>query len=121
MDAATGQPDDYDQYVNINSKKSTGIGSQAHHMNAWFGKKGLYIAHLNIHFLYPKLDEIKFLTNDQNIDIFCLCETFLNQQFSDNELHITDYNMFRKDRQSHGGGLMVYTKSNLACIHRDDL
>ena len=121
MDAATGQPDDYDQYVNINSNKSPGIGSQAHHMNAWFGKKGLHIAHLNIHFLYPKLDEIKFLTNNQNIDIFCLCETFLNQQFSDNELHITDYNMFRKDRQSHGGGLMVYTKSNLACIHRDDL
>ena len=29
--------------------------------------------------------------------------------------------MFRKDRQSHGGGLIVYTKSNLACIHRDDL
>ena len=44
-----------------------------------------------------------------------------NQQFSDNELNITDYNMFRKDRQSHGGGLIVYTKSNLACIHRDDL
>ena len=121
MDAATGQPDDYDQYVNINSNKSPGIGSQAHHMNAWFGKKGLHIAHLNIHFLYPKLDEIKFLTNNQNIDIFCLCETFLNHQFSDNELQITDYNMFRKDRQSHGGGLMVYTKSNLACIHRDDL
>ena len=90
-------------------------------MNAWFEKKGLHIAHLNIHYLYPKLDEVKLLTNYQNIDIFCLCETFLNQQFSDNELQIPDYNIFRKDRQSHGGGLIVYTKSNLACIHREDL
>ena len=37
-------------------------------MNAWFEKKGLSIVHLNIHYLYPKLDEIKVLTNYQNID-----------------------------------------------------
>ena len=107
--------------MNTNSNKPSINGSQTHHMNAWFEKKGLHIAHLNVHYLYPKLDEVKLLTNYQNIDIFCLCETFLNQQFSDNELQIPDYNIFRKDRQSHGGGLIVYTKSNLACIHREDL
>ena len=46
---------------------------------------------------------------------------FLNTEFSDNDLKISNYNFFRKDRQSHGGGLVIYTKSNLACIHRDDL
>ena len=70
--------------MNTNSNKPSINGSQTHHMNAWFEKKGLHIAHLNIHYLYPKLDEVKLLTNYQNIDIFCLCETFLNQQFSDN-------------------------------------
>ena len=28
--------------------------------------------------------------SEQNIDIFCLCETFLNQEYSDNELKIPD-------------------------------
>ena len=39
----------------------------------------------------------------------------------DNELNIKNYNFVCKDRQSHGGGLVLYIKSNLACIHRDDL
>ena len=95
---------------------------QNHHMNTWFPSKGLHITHLNIHYLFPKLDEIKILLNDQsNIDILCLCETFLNGEFSDDELQIESYEMTRKDRQSHGGGLIVYTKANLSCIHRDDL
>ena len=29
--------------------------------------------------------------------------------------------MTRKDRQTHGGGLLIYTKSYLTCIRRDDL
>ena len=95
---------------------------QNHHMNTWFPSKGLHISHLNIHYLFPKLDEIKILLNDQsNIDILCLCETFLNGEFSDDELQIESYEMTRKDRQSHGGGPIVYTKANLSCIHRDDL
>ena len=91
-------------------------------MNAWFSSKGLHISHLNVHYLYPKLDEIKHLLNDQgNIDILCLCETFLNEEFSNNEVDIDGYQMIRKDRQTHGGGLVIYTKSYLSCIHRDDL
>ena len=58
---------------------------------------------------------------EQNIDIFCLCETFLNNEFSDNELLIPGYDFIRKDRNSHGGCLIIYIKENLACIHREDL
>ena len=91
-------------------------------MNAWFSSKGLHFTHLNVQYLYPKLDEIKLLLHDQdNIDILCLCETFLNEKFSDNELQIDTYQMTRKDRQAHGGGIVIYTKSYLSCIHRDDL
>ena len=61
------------------------------------------------------------MISQQNIDILCLCETFLTNEFSDSELNIPDYNFVRRDRQTHGGGLIIYTRSNLACIHRDDL
>ena len=78
-----------EQLLNGDSYSSQEDGSQCPHMNAWFGAKGLHITHLNVHYLYPKLDELKLLLSEQNIYIFCLCETFL---------------------QSHGGGLIVYTR-----------
>ena len=75
-----------------------------------------------MHYLYPKLDQIKLLLHEQgNIDKLCLCETFLNEEFSDNKLIIDNYQMTCKDRKTHGGGLVIYTKSYLSCIHRDDL
>ena len=107
---------------NIDQNITPNSNQQNHHMNAWFPEKGLHFTHLNIHYLYPKLDQIKLLLHNQdNIDILCLCETFLNKEFSDNELHIDGYQMTRKDRQTHGGGLIIYTKSYLSCIHRGDL
>ena len=48
-----------------------------------------------------------------NIDIFCLGETFLNDQFTDSELNIPNYNFVRRDRQSNGGGLIIYYRNNL--------
>lgn len=96
--------------------------SQSRHMNTWYTNKGLHVSHLNIHFLYPKLDEIKILLNlQENIDIFCLSETFLTDEFSNFELNIPNYDFIRKDRGSHGGGLIIYTKSDISCIHREDL
>ena len=88
----------------------------------WFQKKGLNIMHLYIHYLYTKLDEIKILLSQQpNIDILCLCETFLHQEFSDNEINLENYQLFRKDRKTHGGGLVIYVKASLNCLIREDL
>ena len=87
-------------------------------------KKGLHISHLNINFLYPKLDEIKYLkSNRQNIDILCLCETFLNTEFSDNDLKFQTTTSFAKIGKvtEVASKLVIYTKSSLACFHRDDL
>jgi len=78
--------------------------------------------HLNIHYFYPKFDEIKYLV-DQNkeLDILGFCETFLNDHFEDNEFHLQNFQMFRKDRNSHGGGILVYVKSGIPCWRRKDL
>ena len=84
----------------------------------WFSEKGLKIVHLNVHYLYPKLDEIKIILANQNIDILCLSETFLNNTFSNNELLIDNYKMFRKDRSTMGGGLVIYTRDDIPCIQR---
>ncbi len=62
------------------------------------------------------------LLNEQtNLDIFCVCETFLHDEFNDFELHLNNYELFRKDRHTHGGGLAIYTKNNVPCTRRVDL
>ena len=88
----------------------------------WFTRKGIHIMHLNIHDLYSKFDELKALLSHQNnIDILCICETFLNDTFSDTELQLENYQLFRKDRKTNGGGLVIYVKENLRCSLREDL
>ena len=109
-------------YQSVNSMPNQTLNTPSQHKDAWFISKGLHICHLNVHHLYPKLDEIKILLNEQkNIDIICLGETFLNDQYSDSELQIPNYNFIRKDRHSNGGGLIIYYKTNLACVQRADL
>jgi hypothetical protein len=52
-----------------------------------FDKKGINFMHLNIHYLYPKIDEGKHLVDKyQDIDILGLLETFLSDVFSDSEI-----------------------------------
>ena len=78
--------------------------------------------HLNIHYLFPKLNEIKFfIDQNSNIDVLGFCETFINDYFADSELYLKNYLMFRKDRQSNGGGIIVYVKNNYPCWQRKDL
>ena len=88
----------------------------------WFQNKGLNIMYLNIHYLYSKLDELKILLSQKNeIDIICLCETSLNDQFSNDELRLENYQLFRKDRKTNGGGLAIYVKESLRVSVREDL
>ena len=88
----------------------------------WFQNKGLNIMHLNIHYIYKKMDELKIrLSQTNEIDIICLCETFLNDEFSNEELQLENYQLFRKDRKTNGGGLVIYVKDSLRCFLREDL
>jgi exonuclease III len=90
--------------------------------DVFFLKKGLQIFHLNIHYLYPKIDDIKLLLHQHcNIDIMCFCETFLDSHILDSVLHIDGFNFYRRDRESHGGGILIYFDTNLSINRRHDL
>ena len=89
--------------------------------DSWSIGKGFSMLHLNIHFLYPKLDEIKLRNFDKQLDVLCFCETFLNDSFSYHELSINNYNLFRRDRGAIGGGLVIYVKDFYHCTRRSDL
>ena len=74
--------------------------------------QGLKCCHLNVHSLLPKMDELQHLIIDLNVDCMSVCETWLDSSILDNEISISDYILFRNDRNRNGGGVVLY-------IHKD--
>ena len=79
--------------------------------------KGLRIYHLNIHSLCNKLDELRLFCNEYKPYILLLNETWLDENISDNKLHLTSYNIIRRDKDSFGGGVAVYIDEQLQFNH----
>jgi hypothetical protein len=54
------------------------------------------------------------LTKTQFLRIVFFTETHLNNQITDDDIAISGFDVpFRKDRNSHGGGIIMYHKSNI--------
>ena len=61
------------------------------------------------------------VANDQ-LDILAITETFLSDDVNDSELaDCSKYRVFRRDRNRHGGGVMVIVRGNLPAVRRKDL
>ena len=54
-------------------------------------------------------------------DIFLINESKLDDSLNDNCINIPNYNVIRKDRTRHGGGVAIYINENLSYCLRDDL
>ena len=86
-------------------------------------QKGLKIAHLNICSIVNKVDYLDILLHDNNIDIFCVSETWTESNIDDSELMINGYDFCRLDRangMTHGG-VMCYIKENLSFKQNTDI
>ena len=81
----------------------------------------LSILHLNIRSIRNKISYIQDYLSDFNI--VCFSETHLDQNISSELLSITNYfsATYRKDRNMHGGGLLLYINSSLVHRRRPDL
>ena len=77
--------------------------------------EGLKFLHVNARSLYPKLPKLSLMVKDLNLDCISVNETWLNDTFSDNEIEIPDFTVFRHDRinGSHGG-VALCIKTNLS-------
>ena len=82
-------------------------------------KSNLTIAHLNVRSLYPKVDMMNDLLSRNDIDIMCITESWLNEKLSNTNISIPGYQIFRRDRDSKGGGVLLYVRDNLHACHRD--
>ena len=80
----------------------------------------LSILQLNIRSIRNKLDFIKDNFMDSNI--LCFTETHLDINIQTDFLHIPDYSEpYRKDRNCHGGGILMYLNSELVHNSKTEL
>ena len=69
-----------------------------------------------------KLDAIfSTLCIARHFDILCITESWLGDDISDDQIHLDGYFVYRRDRGSTGGGIVVYVKQDLACHRHETL
>ena len=82
--------------------------------------QSLDILHLNIRSIRNKIDSVKHLIQD--FHILCFTETHLDPNVLDGHVLIEGFkNIFRRDRNSFGGGVMIYVSNCLKVRRREDL
>ncbi len=82
---------------------------------------GVSVMHLNIQSLKPKLDILQ--VEAQPYDILIFTETWLTRSTTDEDLHISNFNLpFRYDRPDRpGGGVAIYVREGFHATRRHDL
>ena len=94
-----------------------------------FERRGIHFCNLNIRHLKPKIDDLKIILSPEKcIDVFGICETFLNPAIDDISINVQGYKIERKDRYESanavagkGGGVLIYIADHIDYERRIDL
>jgi exonuclease III len=86
-----------------------------------FARKGLHFIHVNARSVVNKLTELSVLAHKTKASIIAVSETWLDSTITDSEAKVEGYNLVRKDRDRHGGGVCLYIRENLSFNPRLDL
>ena len=97
---------------------SLGIDNE---INVLAKTKGLKIANLNVNSLMKHLDEIRLILSNKALDILAINESKIDNQISNDEIHIHGFNIIRKDRNRFGGGVVLYIRDTISFSDRKDI
>ena len=86
-----------------------------------FKRKGLHFVHLNARSMYHKLSELKLLVMKSKLAVLSITESWLDSSYTDASIKIDGYNLIRRDRDTHAGGICMYIREDLAYNPRVDL
>ena len=76
----------------------------------------------NVMSLAPKIDELRHVLQNANLDCVCITESWLRSHIHDNVVALKGFNIIRKDRvESEHGGVCVYVKDTTKFTILDDL
>ena len=65
--------------------------------------------------------DLQALLDVQGLDVLAVTETFLSDVILDSELISDGFTIFRRDRDRHGGGVMLVVRNNIPASRRQDL
>ena len=109
---------DYNRNATNNNMKSV---YEDQNMYEHFKNKGLHFIHVNARSLYNKMSEIRHISGKTNAAVIAITETWFNDSHTDTEVGIIGYNILRRDRQGHAGGVCVYIREGITYNCRTDL
>lgn len=79
------------------------------------GSSNLFVPSIllsNVMSLAPKIDELREVSKQIDVDLICITESWLQNHIHDNVVEISGYNIVRRDRyQGEHGGVCVYVKN----------
>ena len=77
--------------------------------------KNPFLCYLNINSLRYKITNLRYILKQTGIEIVAVSETKLSEEFPYSQFFIDEYTFpaYRRDRNKHGGGLIVFTKKDL--------
>ena len=79
------------------------------------------LSHLNINSLKSKFDEIRELFCNKIVDLMFLSETKLDPSYRNSLFETPGYKLERKDRNSNGGGIAAFIRTEIPARRRADL
>ena len=85
---------------------------QSHSSN--LSNTAITCCYLNIRSIVNKLSLFQSYIYSSDFDVICLTETWLSESVFDQEILPTNYNIYRKDRPSRGGGVLIAIKSTIS-------
>ena len=83
--------------------------------------KNCIIGHLNINSIRYKFDAVQCLLQGGLLDIFAISESKLDESFPLPQFKVNDFSLHRKDRNKHGGGILLYMRCDIPHRRRYDL
>jgi hypothetical protein len=86
-----------------------------------FKRRGYHLLHLNVNSLLPKVDELRTIAKTTNAALIGITESKLDDSISDSEITIVGYDLLRKDRNRHGGGVACYVRQDICYNDRKPL
>ena len=76
----------------------------------------------NVMSLVPKIDELREVILNSDVEIACITETWLRDHIDDNVVNVSGFRLVRLDRiNSQHGGVCMYVRNNIQCNIVQDL
>ena len=76
----------------------------------------------NVMSLVPKIDELREVIHNSDVEIACITETWLRDHIDDNVVNVSGFRLVRLDRINiQHGGVCMYVRNNIQCNIVQDL